>query len=204
MTLLDVHGNEIKPKADPIITDLKALRKKSIPTKWEYIEKINLIDRLRASNETAWTKGVGLAAMQIGVYSRVVWFKDDEKEYVLVNPTIIDYSEPVVNPKEGCLSMPDVWTMVKRFYKITVRHLGKEGWETIDFKGFNATVVQHEIDHMNGVLNIDRRYIPPQKVGRNDPCPCGSKIKYKKCCIDKIDQTFKQEYPAKGDTNNGK
>lgn len=23
------------------------------------------------------------------------------------------------------------------------------------------------------------------KIGRNDPCPCGSGKKYKKCCLDK-------------------
>jgi len=28
-------------------------------------------------------------------------------------------------------------------------------------------------------------YHAPQKIGRNDPCPCGSGKKYKKCCLTK-------------------
>jgi len=28
---------------------------------------------------------------------------------------------------------------------------------------------------------------PTQKVGRNNPCPCGSGRKYKKCCMNALD-----------------
>ena len=172
---------------DPIITNLKALRKHSRPTNWEEIEKLDLIARLKASNETAWTKGIGLAAMQIGIYIRAAWFIDPIKnvEYTLVNPVITKATTPVIVPREGCLSIPNMWPATKRYHEITVQTLGKEKMETLEFSGFLAIVVQHEVDHMNGVVNTQRRYIPPILVGRYEPCPeClkkGITIKYKKC-----------------------
>ena len=173
---------------DVIITDLKKLRKLSKPTTWEEIDKLDIINRLRAANETAWTKGVGLAAMQIGVYLRVAWFFHEGKEYTLVNPVITEASGPIINPQEGCLSLPNIWTATRRYHEITVKTLGREGMETLKFSGFPAIVVQHEVDHMNGVINTQRRYTPKKVAGRNDPCPCKSGKKYKKCCIDKLRQ----------------
>ena len=175
---------------DPIITDEKILKKISHSTTWAKIQKLDLIARLKASNDTAWTEGAGLAAIQIGVALRVSWFKVPEgKEYILVNPAVINREHPVVVPKEGCLSIPNVWTNTVRFHEVTIRTLKEDGeFENIELVGFPAVVAQHEIDHMNGILNTQRRYIPPQIVGRNEPCPCGSGKKYKKCCIDKVDQ----------------
>jgi peptide deformylase len=180
-------------KVDPIVTDQKALRKISKPTTWEEVKKLNIIERIKASNETAWTPGVGLAAVQIGLLLRVAWFKDDGKEYILLNPVIKEVKTSIVCPKEGCLSIPDTWSQVKRHYEVTiynqvVKEEEKVETETQYFSGFTAMVVQHEIDHMNGVLNIDKRYVPVKVAGRNEPCPCGSGVKYKKCCIDKLEQ----------------
>lgn len=194
-------GQTIDP-IEPIITDDKILRAPSaIHPTWVQIDESKIIERLKASNETAWTKGVGLAAIQIGLPWRVAWFVDEGEEFVLVNPIITEATNPIIVPKEGCLSMPNVWTPTKRFNKITVRTMGREGDKTLEFTGFRAIVVQHEIDHMNGVLNIDRRYIPEQKVGRNDPCPCGSGTKYKKCCIDKLVQSKTKETKDEQKTN---
>ncbi|HLV41256.1 MAG TPA: SEC-C metal-binding domain-containing protein, partial [Brumimicrobium sp.] len=36
---------------------------------------------------------------------------------------------------------------------------------------------------VNMFYNDDKPYISENKVGRNDPCPCGSGKKYKKCCL---------------------
>lgn len=172
---------------DSIVTKENILRKKSKPTTWGKIRELELIERLKASNDTAWTKGVGLAAIQIGVPLQVSWFIIGDKEYILVNPVITKAEIPVVVPKEGCLSLPDIWVQTKRYRDIRVRTLTEEGTEEIlSFSGFPAIVVQHEIDHMHGILNIDRVYVPPEKVERNAPCPCGSGKKYKKCCINKI------------------
>ena len=103
-----------------------------------------------------------------------------------INPKITQIAEPIVVPKEGCLSIPDNWVQTKRFRKITVTTLTDEGIKSMEFSGFLAIVVQHEMDHMYGILNVDRRYIPPPVVGRNEKCPCGSGLKYKKCCLGKL------------------
>ena len=94
---------------EPIVTDRDKLRVRSLDTTVEQVAELNLVERLRASTETAWTAGVGLAAVQIGVYLRMCWFIDTEtkKEYTLINPKITQIAEPIVVPKEGCLSIPD-------------------------------------------------------------------------------------------------
>jgi len=175
-------------KIDPIITDMEVLHKMSKPTSWDEIKKLNLIERLKESTKTAWVTGIGLAAIQIGIRLRMAWFILEGKEYVLVNPAIVATSSPVIVPREGCLSIPNVWSQTRRFHNITIRTISPKGMDTLEFSGLAAIIVQHEIDHMNGVLNLQRRYFPEKRVGRNSPCPCGSGKKYKKCCIDKIKQ----------------
>lgn len=190
MDILDSAGRPIVKPADPIITDMKALRKMSKPTTWEKVRELNLIERLKRSNDTAWTKGAGLAAMQIGEFVRMSWFINGEEDVIMVNPVITKADKHIIVPKEGCLSIPHIWSQTRRYLNITVK-MAVEGQKepiTRDFEGFPAIVVQHEIDHMNGVVNLQRRYFPPQVVGRNQPCPCKSGKKYKKCCIDKLSQ----------------
>jgi len=193
MTILDAAGREIVKPADPIITDQKYLHQLSLITTWDHIKKIDLIARIKASTEIAWTKGVGLAAIQIGEPIRAAWFTYDGKEQVLVNPIITMASNPLVLPKEGCLSIPDSWPATRRYGGVTITNETEEGRVTQEFTGFAAIIVQHEIDHMDGILNFQRRYIPSKVAGRNDPCPCGSGLKYKKCCIDKLQQPTKPE-----------
>jgi len=175
-------------RIDPIVTDLEELQTVCKKTSWDKVRELNLVERIKASLLTSWTPGVGLAAIQIGVPVRMAWFKDGEKEYTLINPIITKATKAVVNPKEGCLSIPDVWTATKRYMDVTIRHQGEEEMETLELSGFPAIVAQHEIDHMDGILNIQRRYSPPKVAGRNDPCPCGSGKKYKKCCLGKAIQ----------------
>ena len=205
-TVYDLNGLAIigAKKPDPIVTDQKALHRLSRITNWDEIRELNLVERLKASNATAWTKGVGLAAVQIGVYIRAAWFNYEGTEHVLVNPIITKATNPVIVPKEGCLSVPGSWVATRRYGSITVKTEGENGIETLDFTGFVAIVVQHEIDHMYGILNFQRRYIPIKVTGRNEPCPCGSGLKYKKCCIDKLQQPTKpkEEKDDAGDISN--
>lgn len=105
--------------------------------------------------------GIGLAAIQIGVEKRVVTIdlagKDDEPQpLVLVNPEIVTVSDELSVYDEGCLSIPDYYEEVERPAKVLVRYLDVEG-ETRELSadGLMATCVQHEIDHLNGVLFID-------------------------------------------------
>jgi peptide deformylase len=105
--------------------------------------------------------GIGLAAIQIGEPVRVVTMdlakKDDEKEpRVFINPEIVWSSEEKSVHEEGCLSIPEYYEEVERPAQVKVKYLdldGKEHEEQAD--GLLATCIQHEIDHLNGVLFID-------------------------------------------------
>ena len=105
--------------------------------------------------------GVGLAAIQIGVPLRVVTLdvskRDDTQEpMALINPEIIWSSEEVSDFEEGCLSIPDYFEWVERpaSVKLRYRDLAFKEHE-IDADGVLATCIQHEVDHLNGVLFID-------------------------------------------------
>jgi peptide deformylase len=105
--------------------------------------------------------GVGLAANQIGVLERVLVVDvplDDETraQYTLVNPTITRRAGSEAN-EEGCLSIPGIWEDVPRALEITARALDEKGQAfEIEAAGYLARAIQHEIDHLDGVLFIDR------------------------------------------------
>ncbi|MBX6426801.1 MAG: peptide deformylase [Variibacter sp.] len=105
--------------------------------------------------------GIGLAAIQIGVPKRVVTVdlaKKDEPRapQVFINPEILARSEETSVYEEGCLSIPDVHEDVERPARIRVRYLDLDGKpHEIEADGLLATCLQHEIDHLNGILFID-------------------------------------------------
>ena len=105
--------------------------------------------------------GIGLAAIQIGVPRRMLVIdvsKEDEekKPLVFINPEIIASSDERSVYEEGCLSIPDYYAEVERPATVTVNFVDREGKEqTIEADGLLATCLQHEIDHLNGVLFID-------------------------------------------------
>ena len=142
---------------DQIITSLKKLRKISKPTTPQEVRELELVRRLREANKTAWTKGCGLAAIQIGIPLRFAWFKWGEQSFVLANPEIVSFHGSFKAKEEGCLSIPHTWIRKKRWYKIkyTMDGFGEKGRVYIA-KNFKARIIQHEIDHMNGILNIDK------------------------------------------------
>ncbi|MBT9291294.1 peptide deformylase [Prosthecodimorpha staleyi] len=105
--------------------------------------------------------GIGLAAVQVGVMQRVVTIdvskEEDKREPLfLVNPEIVWSSEELSTYEEGCLSIPDYYEVVERTAKVGVRYLDRQG-ETreLEADGLLATCLQHEIDHLDGVLFID-------------------------------------------------
>jgi peptide deformylase len=105
--------------------------------------------------------GVGLAAIQIGVPVRMVTMdvsksEDERQPLVLINPEIVWASEEKRVYEEGCLSIPEYYEEVERPDRVRFRYMDLQG-ETIeqDADGLLATCVQHEIDHLNGVLFID-------------------------------------------------
>jgi peptide deformylase len=106
--------------------------------------------------------GVGLAGPQVGVLRRIlvmdpITMKDEPGEpYQLVNPEILALGDLPRVYEEGCLSIPDVFAEVERPSSVRVRYIDRDGKQQERlFEGHAATVVQHEIDHLNGLLFID-------------------------------------------------
>lgn len=135
-----------------------------------------LFQQLEAELKNSKTPGVGLAAVQIGILARAAIIRTVQSSLNLWNPEITDRDGEVISP-EGCLSFPGMTRSIKRAKEVTVKN--GDG-RTYQFDGFDAIVVQHEIDHMNGVTIADKNYAT-FKVGRNKLCPCGSRKKFKKC-----------------------
>ncbi len=137
------------------------LKKTAAPV--EVVDKtiLKIIDDMAETMYAA--PGSGLAAIQVGIDKRIVIYDisnpEDEKRSleVLINPEIIAGSGETVSENEGCLSVPDFRANVKRAAYIHVKALNQQG-KPIDIKtdNFKAVVLQHEIDHLNGILFIDR------------------------------------------------
>ena len=155
--------------------------------------------------------GIGLAANQVGIDAQVAVVNVREP-LVLINPKIQEQWDEI-DYYEGCLSYPNQGIKTKRYRNIIIKtEQSESGWyfsgaeNPKDTKGswekeqsdkqdqerrlLEAICVQHEIDHLNGITIHDRENKPQplihkKSVGRNEPCPCGSGKKYKKCCINK-------------------
>ena len=154
--------------------------------------------------------GIGLAANQVGIDAQVAVVNVREP-LVLINPKILS-KEVEIPFYEGCLSYPGKGVNTKRYRDVVISTEQSESdwyfsgaqapkdskgsWEKEQSKNEDAQLrtlesvcVQHEIDHLNGVVCMDRKVnttiVKDKKVGRNEPCPCGSGKKYKKCCIGK-------------------
>lgn len=102
--------------------------------------------------------GVGLAGPQAGILKRVfVAIADDNIRRVFINPQIIKTSEELCDYEEGCLSIPQVYESIRRPAKVTVQALNEKGKPfTLDADGLLARIIQHENDHLDGKLFIDR------------------------------------------------
>lgn len=114
-----------------------------------------LVDDLQETMLLA--NGIGLAAPQVGLRQRVIVVRTETAVLGFINPVIVQSSRRKVTGEEGCLSIPGVFGLVKRPQKIRVEAKSATG-ETLEFTadGLFARVIQHEIDHLNGVLFIDR------------------------------------------------
>ena len=144
---------------DIIILPDKRLRQKSDPVKAVDAEVRALVDDMFETMYKA--PGVGLAAIQIGVAQRIVTVdtakKDEPKQpQVFINPELVGKSDDKNTHEEGCLSIPEYYEEVERPAQVKIRYLDLEGKQhEIDADGLLATCIQHEIDHINGVLFID-------------------------------------------------
>lgn len=136
---------------DKIITDRKILTKVSRETTQVEVDRMRLPSRLFLANKSAWTKGVGLAAIQIGEPFRFAYYIHQNRAQYLLNPKILQTWGEIIL-KEGCLSIPNKWFQVKRAVSIEYETHGKKKKAT----GFLAQLIQHEIDHMDGILVSER------------------------------------------------
>ena len=152
--------------------------------------------------------GIGLAANQVGIDASVA-VVNVRNPIILINPEIVKQWDETPY-YEGCLSYKGKGIHTKRYKNIIVKTEqedgewyfsgtenpsdGKGSWEREDsnkqeqeLRLLEAICVQHEIDHLNGMTIHDRQMITTivneLKIGRNDPCSCGSEKKYKKCCM---------------------
>lgn len=98
------------------------------------------------------SKGIGLAANQVGILKRVIVMATKNYTGAIINPVITNHTETVKMSSEGCLSVPGKQAKVKRHYKVTVEGFD-ENWNplTLNMKQLSAYCVQHEIDHLNGI-----------------------------------------------------
>lgn len=107
--------------------------------------------------------GVGLAAPQINVPLRLAVAEVEGKEYYWINPEITSLSQEKIISEEGCLSLPGEFFPILRSETVTVKYLNEKGLpKKLRAKGFLATVIQHEVDHLDGILILNR-YLKQQK-----------------------------------------
>lgn len=131
----------------------EVLREKAKEVKEINSNIIKLLDNMNDTLNAA--DGVGLAAPQIGVSKRVIIVKLDDQLVELVNPVILE-KEGASSAEEGCLSIPNITGDVIRPAKVRVQGLNRQG-EMVDIQADRllARALQHEIDHLNGVLFVD-------------------------------------------------
>jgi peptide deformylase len=141
-----------------------SLRKPSLPVKKIDKKILSLVedmcDTLKAQNDP---EGVGLAAPQIGKNLQIFLMSYDNTKRVVINPKVISEAQKKTSEKkskkilEGCLSLPHYYGPIKRSQKIKIEYLNPSGEKIVEeFSGFLAQIVQHELDHLNGVLFVDR------------------------------------------------
>ncbi len=124
--------------ADPLAKDIQTLLPKMVAT-------------MRTEN------GVGLAAPQIGIPLRLAVAEVNKKVYYWINPEITSFSQKKIVSEEGCLSLPGEFFPILRSETVTLKYLNEKGLpKRLRASDFLATVVQHEIDHLDGILIVNR------------------------------------------------
>ena len=140
---------EIKKYPDPI------LRKKCEEVKEVNEEIKKLVDDMIETMEK--NDGAGLAAPQVGVLKRVIVVETEKGSVGFVNPKIVKTTKETEIDWEGCLSISGIFLKIKRWKGVEIETLNKEGKKIrIRAKGLVARIFQDEIDHLNGILIIDR------------------------------------------------
>jgi peptide deformylase len=110
---------------------------------------------------------VGLSANQVGINKRIsivdlgIGHKGYNDLYILINPEIYWYSKTKLKRSEGCVNLPEIWAFIERSKRVKVRALDRSGNRIqLDLNGWSAILLQHEVDHLNGKLFINRMKNP--------------------------------------------
>jgi len=152
LTVLRFPDPRLKTKASPVIeiTD----------------STLTIVDDMIATMYEE--NGIGLAATQVDIHQRIVVMdvsENNDQAIVLINPEIINTSDETIINEEGCLSVPGVYAKVDRHTSCTVKALDRDGKEfTLDGEELLSVCIQHELDHLNGILFVD--YLSPLKRQR--------------------------------------
>lgn len=144
MTVLHTPNKELRVVSTPVAAN-------QVTSK----EILGLIEDLKVTMKKE--NGIGIAAPQVGVHERVIIVDMKGKPTAFINPELTEKSFKLVDSEEGCLSVPGKWGIVKRHRSVKVKALDTQGNE-VNFKavGLQAVIFQHEIDHLDGILFIDR------------------------------------------------
>lgn len=134
------------------------LRKKTNEIKETQFGSAGILELVKSMKETLrQAQGAGLAANQVGKNLRLFVAEVEGKFYAVANPKVVKTSPKTVLMEEGCLSVPGVWGLVERPESVEIEGRNQFGKKIkIKARGLLARVFQHEIDHLNGVLFIDK------------------------------------------------
>lgn len=116
-------------------------------------ESLNMLDLMEKS------EGVGLAANQVGLDKQIFVMQctQDKDPYIFINPVIIEHSNENSSYQEGCLSFPNLYIDLERSKSVTLKWLDLNGEEKKEqFSGLEAVCVQHELDHLNGIVFVNK------------------------------------------------
>ena len=191
-----------------IVQDINILKKVSEPVV-SVAETIDIIEKLKKTLNKE-KNGVGLAAIQIGINKKISVLNkeyfNNKEFFCLINPKIIEVNDKFIFFNEGCLSFPGKFFNTWRYKHFTIENdrisgdkfekeklyfyypTEKEDERFIVDNKIVPIAIQHEMDHFDGKIipEFCVKSVPvvkeQNKIGRNDPCPCGSGKKYKKCC----------------------
>ncbi len=150
----------------------------------EIDEILSLLDRELANSDRLGRPGIGLAAIQCGIPKNVAIVRLGKYNIDLVNCHIQNSYDEFLFQEEACLSFPGRIENTMRFNEIHVVDNAVYPYSFI-VSGLLAVVIQHELDHLNGITLVDKA-IPKSLPKPNEQCFCGSKLKFKRCCQRKV------------------
>jgi len=160
--------------------DENALRKKCEPVFLEEVD--SLISTLEKELSSSEERGIGLAANQVGIQKFIAIVRIPDQEPInLINCKIAKSYDKFLFKDEGCLSFKNIKVDTERYNEIyVVDNLTYP--HSFIANGLTAVAIQHELDHLNGIIIMDREVKKITKQPPNELCLCGSLKKHKKCC----------------------